>query len=476
MSNLHDLTVVEQCQQLRAGLLGARELLTHYQARIEEHGASLGAFVTLTPDLAHAEAVAADRRLASKDGPLPALLGIPMAYKDLHPAKGVVTTFGSNPLRGLVSAVDGEGVAALRQAGAVTVGTTHAPEFGPTCFTETDVGPSPAVTPYDTSRYASGSSGGAAAAVAAGLIPAAHASDGAGSIRTPASVCGLVGFKPSRGLVPVTASSFVSWTVEGPITRTVADAALIAGVLTTGSQHDVYRIESHVEASLADGPVRILAYYDTGIGNCDPEVVRAFDQAVRALEELGHEVHVAPNPRPWDDMLVEAMLRVFASTVTATARRLVPPERWSELRPFTRWCLEAVADLDSADFVLAQAALAHAAGAHAAASRQHDAVLTPTTAGPAQVVGAFDAESLEGAVRRMLEWSAFTPWANMTGAPAIQLPVTLTGDGLPLGVQLCGREPGSDANVLTLGASLEQALGWQHHPAQWHVPTLASEK
>ncbi|MDX6217026.1 MAG: amidase [Frankiales bacterium] len=477
MSGLHDLSVVEQTRQLRSGQLSAQELLTHYQSRIEEYGESLGAFVTLTPDLAQAEAAAADRRLASKtDEPLPPLLGIPLGYKDLHPVKGVVTTFGSRPLRGFVSDVDGEGVAALRRAGAVTVGTTHAPEFGPTCYTETDVGPRPAVTPYDTSRYASGSSGGAAAAVAAGLLPAAHASDGAGSIRTPASVCGLVGFKPSRGRAPVTASSFVSWTVEGPIARTVADAALLAGVLAPGSPHDLYRIESPDEASLAAGPLQVLAYSDTGIGDCDPEVLTAFNDAVRALEELGHEVCVAPNPRPWDDALVGAMLGVFASTVTATSRRMVPRERWPELRQFTRWCIEAVAGLDSADFVLSQAMLAQAAGAHAAAARHYDAVLTPTAAGPAQVVGAFDAEDLQGSVRRMLEWSAFTPPANMTGAPALQLPVALSSDGLPLGVQLCGRRPGADATVLTLGAALEHALAWDHHPAQWYVPTLASER
>jgi amidase len=468
MSELHDLTVVEQCQHLRARTVGAQELLAHYQARIAVHGESLGAFVTLTPELASAEAVAADQRRASEpDGDLPVLLGLPLAYKDLHPVKGVVGTFGSRPLRTRVSDLDGECVAAFRRAGAVTIGTTHAPEFGPTCYTESDFGVRPAVTPYDTSRYASGSSGGAAAAVAAGLLPAAHASDGAGSIRTPASVCGLVGFKPSRGAVPVAAPSFVSWTVEGPITRTVADAALLTGVLAHGSPHDLYRIECGLEGPAASRPARVLAYADTGIGACDPDVLAAFETAVAALKALGHEVQVAGNPRPWDDGLVEAMLRVFASTVTATSRRLVPSEQWPELRQFTRWCLEATAGLDSADFVLAQAVLAQAAGAHAAAALHYDVVLTPTTARPAQPIGAFDAGSLQGAVRRMLEWSAFTPWANMTGAPALALPIAMSADGLPVGVQLCGRRAGTDAAVLSLGAALEQAVGWQHHPPQW---------
>ena len=468
MSELHDLTVVEQCQHLRDRTVGAQELLEHYLKRIDAHGEALGAFVTLTPELAHAEAAAADRRRATEaPGDLPALLGLPLAYKDLHPVRGVVGTFGSKPLRTQVSQVDGECVAAFRRAGAVTVGTTHAPEFGPTCYTESDFGLRPAVTPYDTSRYASGSSGGAAAAVAAGLVPAAHASDGAGSIRTPASVCGLVGFKPSRGMVPVSGPSFISWTVEGPITRTVADAALLTGVLAAGSPHDLYRVESTLDAPVPSGPARILAYSDPGIGTCDTDVLASFDTAVRALEALGHEVHVAVNPRPWDDALVDAMLRLFASTVTATSRRLVPPDRWPELRQFTRWCQEAVSGLDSADLALAQAVLAQAAGVHAAAALPYDFVLTPTTARPAELVGAFDADDLHGVVRRMLEWSAFTPWANMTGAPALALPVSLSRGGLPVGVQVCGRRPGTDASVLALGEALEASLTWDHHPPQW---------
>ncbi|MDS0136063.1 MULTISPECIES: amidase [unclassified Amycolatopsis] len=193
----HEVSAAAQLAALRAGDLSSRELTEHYLGRIEKLDGELGAFATVTPDLALDEAARADRRIAR--GERAPLLGLPLGVKDLHPAAGVRTTFGSAALAGFVPAADGWTVGLLRQAGAVFVGKTNTAEFGATCYTESDVTGRPAVTPYDRTRYASGSSGGAAAAVAAGLLPLAHAGDGAGSTRTPAATCHLVGVKPSRG-------------------------------------------------------------------------------------------------------------------------------------------------------------------------------------------------------------------------------------------------------------------------------------
>lgn len=154
MSDIHDLSALEQRDALRAGSISAVGLLDHYLARIGAHGQALGAFVTLTPELAREEAVLADARLADCADPamLPPLLGLPLAFKDLHPVAGVRTTMGSAALSEHVPTADAHVVGLLRRAGVVTVGTTHAPEFGPTCYTETDVAERPAVTPYDTTR------------------------------------------------------------------------------------------------------------------------------------------------------------------------------------------------------------------------------------------------------------------------------------------------------------------------------------
>lgn len=178
----HELTAVQQVRALRAGEITSRTLTEHYLARIDRLGGDLGAFVTVEADSALAEADRADERLAH--GEQPPLCGLPIGIKDLHPTAGIRTTFGSAPLAGFVPPADSWTVGLIREAGAVVLRKTNTPEFGATCRTESDVTARPAVTPYATSRYSSGSSGGAATAVAAGPLALAHGSDGAGSIRT----------------------------------------------------------------------------------------------------------------------------------------------------------------------------------------------------------------------------------------------------------------------------------------------------
>jgi amidase len=474
VSDLHELSASQQLSALRTRRIASRELTEHYLSRIDRLDAALGAFVTVTPELALEEAARADERIAR--GESSPLLGLPLAFKDLHATAGVRTTFGSAAMADYVPADDAWTIGRLRQAGVVVLGKTNTPEFGATCYTENDVTDRPAVTPYDPSRYASGSSGGAAAAVSAGLVPVGHASDGAGSTRTPAATCHLVGVKPSRGLVSAApVSSFFSTGTEGPIARTVEDAALVLDVMAQPWPGDLYGWRA--TTSFADaitrepaGPLEVAMWIETGVDDVDPhpEAARAVQRAAGVLRELGHDVREIAAPAGYDEMVRQALTAWFASSVAAAASTQVPSERHRLLWPFTRHLVGVGTDLSAIDVVIAHAVLAHFASAFLAALDGFDVALTPTTSGPPVPVGHYFADGVEGEADLMLGWSCYTPWVNLTGQPAVSVPSHLDGDGLPYGVQLVGR-PRHDAELLALAAHLERAGLWDEvHPPCWN--------
>jgi amidase len=228
MAALHELSALEQAAALRRGEVSAVDLVEHYLDRIERLSDTVGAYVTVTSELARSQARAADSQLlgARQLSELPPLLGVPIAIKDLTDVEGVRCTLGSAVYADRIATVDAHVVTLLRRAGTVILGKTNAAEFGAPCYTEPEVAP-PARTPWDLTRSAGGSSGGSAAAVAAGLAPFAQGNDGGGSVRIPASVCGLVGMKVSRGRVsngPISGDiGGLAW--HGPLARTVRDAA-----------------------------------------------------------------------------------------------------------------------------------------------------------------------------------------------------------------------------------------------------------
>lgn len=473
MTALHELTAAEQLRALRARELSSAELTDHYLDRIERHDTALGAFVTVIADDARASAADADRRRARGDD-LP-LLGLPLGIKDLQATAGIRTTFGCAAFEGFVPPEDSWTVGQVRRAGAVVVGKTNTPEFGATCYTENCVTEHPAVTPYDTARYASGSSGGSAAAVAAGLVPLAHASDGAGSIRTPAATCALVGVKPSRGLVSAApASGFLATTTEGPLARTVADAALLLDVMAAPAPGDLYAAPAHgsfadaVQRGL-DRPLRIAMWTDAGLdAEPHPDAVSAAEHTADALRALGHEIVEREIPARVDAATRRAFEVWFASTVGAATATLVPPDRHDALTPFTRHLVALTAVLSATDVLLAHAALARYASAFLAAFADVDAALIPVTATPPLPLGHFLDAGVEHVMDRMLAWSGHTPWANLTGQPAIAVPSMLTADGLPMGAQLVGQR-GRDDVLLALAAGLEEAGGWHAaHPPCWN--------
>ncbi|RDI17078.1 amidase [Lentzea flaviverrucosa] len=463
--SLHELTAAQQIEALRAKEISSRELTAHYLARVERHS-GLGAFVTINEN-ALDEAARADERLAGGDRA--ALLGLPLGIKDLAATAGIRTTLGSAALADRVPQEDSWTAGLLRRAGAVVLGKTNTSEFGATCYTENDVTPSPAVTPYAPTRYSSGSSGGAATAVAAGLLPVAHASDGAGSIRTPAATCHLVGMKPSRGLVsPAPATSFLLASTEGPIARTVEDAALLLDVMASPAPGDLYgwRNEGSFASALTlRRRLKVAMWTDSGTDeDTDPQAELAVRRTAEVLTALGHDVREIPLPWRWDRHMRRAVTHWFAYQVADVVRNTVAPPRIPLLRPYTRHLLATNETLNVQSVVAGQATLARYASAFLAAVDDYDVVLTPTSNGPPVPIGHYTGDEAD----LMLKWSCYTPWANLAGVPAISLPSHVDGDGLPHGVHLVGRARG-DAELLALAAQLESAALWDElHPPSWH--------
>jgi len=462
VAELHDLTALEQGDLVRRGEVSSLELVEHYLARIEALD-DVGAFVTRTDDRARATAVA----LPESDSPL---RGVPTAIKDLNATAGVPTAFGSPVFAGYVPDVSDGVTLALEAAGLVSLGKTSTPEFGSPCYTEPE-GQAPAVTPWDRTRMAGGSSGGAAAAVAAGLVPVAQGSDGGGSIRIPASCCGLVGLKPTRGRIsgyPMYGDP-VGLATSGSIARTVRDAAALLDVQAGRRPGDPSWAPPPSGTFLAacdrePGRLRIARFLDPVIADVpiDPACVTAYEQTSLLLARLGHEVVDVPVPLP-----PEAVPVFETCWAVLTALTPVPPDKEHLLRPLTRWLAERGRAVSGPEFGLALGAMRRFAAAALEALAPYDAVLTPTLASPPLPVGAIrdDADP----ARDFENQKAFTPYTsawNVTGMPAISLPLHWTGGTtpLPVGVMLAAR-PAEEELLLGLSAQLEAAHPWNERKA-----------
>ncbi len=474
MSDLHDLTALDAAAAVRRREVSPVELVDHALDRIARLDEQVGAFVTVTAESAREQARAAEAVAATDDpSTLPPLLGVPTAIKDLNMVAGVACKLGSAAFADFVPDYDDTVVTLLRRAGTISLGKTATPELGLPCYTETDIGP-PARTPWDTSRLAGGSSGGAGAAVASGFVPFAQGSDGGGSIRIPASVCGLVGLKTSRGRIsrgPMDIDS-TRLSVLGPLAHTVRDAAVFLDV-TAGPQpgdadarDPLPAGESYLGWCERDpGTLRIGRYIDSPIAaEIDPEVRAAWEQLSTLLAALGHEVEDVAAPLP-----VEAIPLFETAWAVSAASAPVPPDREHLLRPLTRFLRAKGQAVSGTQFANALAGLAQHARRGLAASAHLDAVLTPTLALPPRPVGWFQPPDGDPAqdFERQKAFTPFTAIYNTTGQPAISLPLYATRAGLPIGMMLVGR-PGGEAPLLALAAQLEAALPWHgRRPPIW---------
>jgi amidase len=475
MTQLHDLTALEAAAAVRAKEVSPVELVEHALDRIAVLDDQIGAFVTVTADAAREQAEAAEAAVSS-GADLPPLHGVPTAIKDLEMTRGVPTKFGSRVMTDFVPDFDEHVVTLLRAAGTISIGKTATPEFGLPCYTETDIGP-PARTPWDPARLAGGSSGGAAAAVASGFVPFAQGSDGGGSIRIPASVCGLVGLKTARGRVSMGPLELdaTRLSVLGPLARTVRDAAAFLDAVAVPQPGDPDPVPPLVagETFLGwcdrdPGRLRIGRFASSPIeAELDPQVRAAWEQASALLAGLGHEVEDVAPPIPPD--AVPAFETVWAVSAASIP---VDPARESELRPLTRHLRERGRAASGPDFANALMTLGMHARNGIAATAHLDAVLVPTLAQLPRPVGWFTdggdpAEDFE----RQKRFTPFTAIYNTTGQPAISLPLYQSAEGLPIGMMLVGR-PAGEAPLLSLAAQIEAALPWrERHPAIWSATT-----
>lgn len=468
MAELHELTALELWQALQRDEVSPTALAEHYLARIELLNPGLGAFVTVTAD-------AALERASQVEGVVPRtapLWGLPFADKDLTLRAGARAGFGSRLMAGFVPEESDDLVQALDEAGGVSLGRTNAPEFGLPSYTESLAGP-PARNPWNTELGAGGSSGGAAVAVAARLLPFAPGSDGGGSVRIPAAACGLVGVKPSRGRIPALSGigTVGGLTVAGPIARTVTDAALLLDAMVTprgghpdhhyavrpaGEDEPLLGYAVRGEGRFQLGVMTTSAWDDDYEITLSPEARAALAIATDAFAAMGHGLEeTALTPDPSYAPAFRTIWQAGAAGIPAET-----PEQEEMLEPLTRWLLHRGRSLSARQLAEALTALAAYERSFIGQLAHFDAVLTPALALTPRPIGWYDQVDGERNFAQQVQYTPFTSMVNVSGLPAIVLPVYQGDDGVPMGVQLIGR-PGGEATLLALGAQLERRIRWQ---------------
>jgi aspartyl-tRNA(Asn)/glutamyl-tRNA(Gln) amidotransferase subunit A len=465
------LSATRAATLIRSRRLSPVEYLAAVLAAIERTQPRLNCFVTLAQEQARADAAAAERAVMA-GAPLGPLHGVPVHVKDLIDVAGLRTTHGSAiHAQAKPATRDDVLVARLRAAGAIIIGKTTTPEFGVKGLTD---GPSFGVTrnPWNLERTSGGSSGGAAAAVAAGLGPLGLGTDGAGSIRGPAACCGVVGLKPTLGLVPADTArdAFGNNTYAGPLARTITDAATMHAVLAGPSPQDPWSLGA-AGAARPVSPTLMgedLSALRIGyVPRCaNPRVAADVEANTRAALDawagMGAAVEEVQDPIDWIEyegrVLYQANFAVFCAPYL--------PEWRDRMDPVTLAFMERGARFTLADFRNAQFARTRLFRAVQALFDRYDMLVMPTmtrTALPAAFDAANDDVMVDGVACGITRqgWTSPQYPFNLTGHPAVSLPSGFGADGLPTAVQVVGRW-GAEADVLRLGALLERAMPWAH--------------
>jgi amidase len=453
-------SALELAEGLRRREISAVELLDACLTAVDERNPELNAVIWRNDEEARAAAEEADRRLAA--GEHAPFLGVPIPIKDLTPVAGWPVSFGS---RGGPAGVSDESelvVDALARAGFVLCARTNTPEFGVVTVAE-NLRYGISRNPWDTERSPGGSSGGAAASVAGGMFPIAHANDGGGSIRIPASYCALVGFKPSRGRVPRLAQSWLGAVVEGVVARTVADSAVVLDAIAGFDPLAWYNAPAPArafaqETATAPGSLRIGLMAQAPLGMpTDESCVEAARETAALLEELGHSVEEVEVPT-----ISEEMVPPF---IALTQGGLAEYEGvdWSKVEPHIAHQRRASHELGADEYVVAARTLELLSRREVARwGRDFDMLLTPTSAIlPPQAGAVLQAQHAapDQPVLDVVASVAFTAFGNVSGLPAVSLPLHWTDAEVPVGVQLTAG-PWQDAALISLAAQLEEARPW----------------
>lgn len=478
MTDLYELSAQELSVAYRAGQTDPVELTQCLLDRAELMNNQLGAFAHITRDYALAQARTARKALGQGD-PRP-LLGVPCPIKDLTQVAGLPFEAGSRAFVGQIAAHDAGIVQRLHAAGTITLGKTTTPEFGMTAYTEPATGTA-ARSPWDPRRTAGGSSGGAAVAVSAALAPVAHGSDGGGSIRIPASCCGVVGLKPSRGRISpgplgVAGNGLVS---DGILARTVYDIAMLLTAMTNNLPGDSFVIQAPhksfecalatQEESLAHLEINGIPHHQLRIAVLTqplichdlvvhPQAIRAVERAACLLAQAGCHIDAAPIPfEPEDWAAFEPVWSVGAASIP------LPESGYEQLMPLTRWLIDRGRECTATGYANALNALQSLAARTAAAWQDFDAILSPVLSGPPEFPEKLQLPDPQADFQAQ---SRFTPWAstwNILGAPAISVPLhraRVDDVELPFGIQLGATRLGDEELLLRLARVLELLEPW----------------
>ncbi|TYB41168.1 amidase [Actinomadura chibensis] len=449
----------ELARRIRARELSAREVVRAHLDQIERTNPRVNAIVTLVAERALDQARDADERLARGAAPGP-LHGLPVAHKDTHATAGIRTTSGSPIFADHVPDADDLVIERIRAAGAITLGKTNVPEFAAGSHT---FNPVFGVTrnPYDPSRSAGGSSGGAAAALACGMHPVADGSDMGGSLRNPASFCNVVGFRPSPGRVPSwpVPAGWATMGVQGPMARTVADAALLLSVLAGPDPRSPIALETPGPAfavPLDRDLAGLRVAWSPDLGGTvpvDPAVTGVLEPAVKVFEDLGCAVEEAcPDLSGADEVF-----RTLRAWHWDVALGPLLDERRADFKPSLAANIEAGRVLSGSDIGRAEAL--HTALFHRVREffGRYDALLLPVSQVPPFDAGIEYPDEVAGhPMPDYLEWMRSCFLVSATGCPALSVPAGFTGDGLPVGLQIVGPHR-ADLDVLRIGHAFERA-------------------
>ncbi len=473
MENLRDLAWLDataQAELVRRREVSPIELVEAAIECVEMVNSQLNAVITEMYDIA--------REAAAKNLPDGPFTGVPFLLKDLQAAyEGVRMTAGSKYLRDFKPNGDSELVRRYKRAGLIVIGKTNTPEFGILPTTEPEL-TGRTRNPWDSTRATGGSSGGSAAAVASGMVPMAHANDGGGSIRIPASCCGVFGLKPTRArnpLGPHFGDLFSGLVAEHAVTRSVRDSAALLDATAGAELGDPYCAPPPArpftqEVGADPGKLRIAFTTAAPTGaQVHADCVAAVMDAAKLCEELGHEVEEAA-PQLNGEMLVNAFMTIWSAgnawTVDSLSFAVGRKPSSEDFEPGTWALIEMGRRRSAPDYLLAVQTLQIFSRRIAQFMQKYDALLTPTVAEPPLPLGSFDSTSDDpmAGMRRAGLFTPFTPICNATGQPAMSVPLYWNADGLPIGTHFVGRF-GDEATLFRLAAQLEAARPWaDRHP------------
>ena len=461
------LTATELTHRIRAKDISAREVMEAHLAQIDRVNPKVNAIVTLLPEQAMNQARAADNALnrGSEVGPLH---GLPVAHKDLVNTKGIRTTFGSPIFQNFVPDQDALIVERLKQAGAITIGKTNTPEFGAGSQTYNEVF-GETLNPYDNTKTCGGSSGGAAVALACGMVPIADGSDMGGSLRNPANFCNVVGFRTSPGRVPVWPAllGWFSISVQGPMARTVQDTALMLSTIAGPDPRSPIAVSEpgclfsqSLERDFKE--TRVAWSRDLGGLPVDSRVTTAIDRQRHVFESLGCLVE---DDEP-DFTDADEIFKVWRAWRFEVAYGALLESHREQLKDTVIWNIEAGVKLGGSEVGQAELKRSQLYQRVREFMETYEFLILPVNQVPPFDVKQRYITEINGVkMDTYIDWMKTCYYVTVTGLPAISVPCGFTSEGLPVGVQIVGRHQ-DELGVLQLAYAFEQASGyWQHRPS-----------